>query len=336
MDSSPEEMSGDIHDRSLSDKNLLNTLNKCCVVIPYKDNHKALANCLGSLMIGTSSTTKIVLVDDGSQIPVKNAPNLADFCDDNRLHLICHEKNKGAAAARNTGIQWCVEQDAEIAILLDCDCLVESGFVEMHCQLHTHYVDTVCIGGAVSGIGQGIWAHLDNLMSWFTSVPDAPMREVKGIYHIPTTNMSLKLKNLSKEMPLFDVRLRTGEDVCFIKRLQAARYPILFSPQPKIKHCDRQSFKDFIHHQYRWGLHAFIIRAGDREWHFPLRLLLALLFSLFLPIFAIAASIITIFPWMHRSPTYFKYFPAMLGVYFLKGTAIVVGIIDPKQAIHNK
>jgi GT2 family glycosyltransferase len=335
MDSSPKIMPGNIQDRSLSDENLLNAISKCYVVIPYKDNHKALANCLNSLVTSTASTTKIILVDDGSQIAVKNNPNLAHFCDDTRLHLISHEMNKGAAAARNTGIQWCVEQDAEIAILLDCDCLVESGFVEMHCQLHDHYVDTVCIGGAISGIGQGIWAQLDNLMSWFTSVPDSPMREVKGLYHIPTTNMSLKLKNLSKEMPLFDAQLRTGEDVRFIKRLQAVGYPILFSPQPEIKHCDRQSFTDFIQHQYRWGLHAFIIRVGDREWHFVIRLLLALSVCLLLPIFAIAASIITIYPWAQRSLAYLKYFPAILCIYFLKGTAIVVGIVDPKQAIHN-
>lgn len=336
MDSSSKVMSGNIYNQSSLDENLSNPFSKCYVVIPHKDNHKALASCLGALMTSTSNTTKIVLVDDGSQIAVKNNPNLADFCDDTRLHLISHEMNKGAAAARNTGIQWCVEQDAEIAILLDCDCLVESGFVEMHCQLHADYVNTVCIGGAVSGIGQGIWAHLDNLMSWFTSVPNSPMREVKGLYHIPTTNMSLKLKDLSAEMPLFDARLRTGEDVRFIKRLQTAGYPILFSPQPEIKHCDRQSFKDFIQHQYCWGLHAFIIRAGDREWHFLIRLLLALLVSLLIPIFAIAASIITIYPWMQRFPTYLKYFPAILCIYFLKGIAIVVGIIDPKQAIHSK
>jgi glycosyltransferase involved in cell wall biosynthesis len=334
MDSSSK-VSGNIHDRSLLDEDLLKTLSKCYVIIPHKDNHNALASCLGSLLSNMPSSTKFVLVDDGSQIAVKNNPNLAHFCDDPRLHLICHEMNKGAAAARNTGLQWCVEQDAEIAILLDCDCLVESGFVQMHCQLHAHHVDTVCIGGAIEGIGKGIWAHLDNLMSWFTSVPNSPMREVKGLYHIPTTNMSLKLKNLSQEMPLFDARLRTGEDVRFIKLLQAAGYPILFSPQPEIKHCDRQSFKDFIHHQYRWGLHAFIIRGGKHEWHFLIRLLIASLVCLLLPIFAIAASIITIFPWAQRSLTYLKYFPAILCIYFLKGTAIVVGIIDPKKAIHN-
>jgi GT2 family glycosyltransferase len=335
MDFSPKEISSDIRDHSSLDENLSNPISKCYVIIPHKDNHQALACCLESLMTSTANTTKFVLVDDGSQIAVTNNLNLSHFLDDTRLHLISHETNKGAAAARNTGVQWCIEQDADLAILLDCDCLVESGFVEMHSQLHAHYVNVVCIGGAVNGIGKGIWAHLDNLMSWFTSIPNSPMREVKGLYHIPTTNMSLKLKNLSKEMPLFDVQLRTGEDVRFIKHLQTAGYPILFSPQPEIKHCDRQSFKDFIQHQYRWGLHAFMIRGGDREWHFLIRLLLALLVSLFLPIFAIAASIITISPWLQRSLTHLKYFPAILCIYFLKGTAIVVGIIDPKQAIHN-
>lgn len=97
----------------------------------------------------------------------------------------------------------------------------------------------------MNGVGDGIWATLDNLMSWFTSIPHTPLRDVDGLYHIPTTNMSLKLNVLSQESPLFDAHLRTGEDVQFVQRLRRAGYKLMFSPQPEISHYDRQSFADF-------------------------------------------------------------------------------------------
>jgi GT2 family glycosyltransferase len=305
---------------------------KCCIVIPYKDNSHILARCLASVLSNVPATTLIVVVDDGSEISGKADRNLTQFLGDRRLILLQHSENLGAGSARNTGIQWCYEQGIAIAILLDSDCSVATGFVETHCHLHSQYPEVAVFGGAVHGIGDGIWATLDNLMSWFTSIPNAPLREVDGLYHIPTTNMSLKLNALFPEIPLFDAHLRTGEDVRLVQRLRRNGYKLMFSPQPEISHYDRESFADFLQHQYRWGLHTFALRFPSLQDHKLARFLLIILFVLLLPFFAIAASIITIAPWLRQSLKYWWYFPMILCVYLYKGFAIVVGTYNPQLA----
>ncbi|PZO44179.1 MAG: hypothetical protein DCF19_02975 [Pseudanabaena frigida] len=314
----------------------MNALNqiytKCCIVIPYKDSSHILARCLNSLLSSIPLTTSIVVIDDGSQISGKTDPHLVDFWRDRRLNLLQHSQNLGAGAARNTGIQWCYEQGIEIVVLLDSDCSVQSGFVESHCQLHDRYPEVMVFGGAICGIGKGIWANVDNLMSWFTSIPNSPMREVKGIYHIPTTNMSLKLKMLDREIPLFDIHLRTGEDVRLVKRLRSNGYKLMFSPQPEISHYDRQGFADFLQHQYRWGLHTFVLRFPNYQHNKLVRFLLVPLFILLLPLFAIAASSVSIAPWLRQSLKYLWYFPIVFCVYLWKGLAVIVGTCNPQLA----
>ncbi len=307
--------------------------NKCCIVIPYKDNSHILARCLKSLLSNIPIDTPIVVIDDGSQIVGKTDPNLVDFWSDRRLNLLQHSKNLGAGAARNTGIQWCCEQGIEIAILLDSDCLVRLGFVETHCQLHEEHPEVMVFGGAICGIGEGIWAEVDNLMSWFTSVPNSPMREVKGIYHIPTTNMSLKLKMLAQEIPLFDTHLKTGEDVRLVKRLNRNGYKLMFSSQPEINHCDRQSFTDFLQHQYRWGLHTFVVRFPNYQDYKLARFLLVPLFVLLLPFFAIATSLVSIMPWLQQSLKYLRYLPIIFCVCLWKGVAVIAGTCNPKLGL---
>ena len=148
--------------------------------------------------------------------------------------------------------------------------------------------------------------------------------------------MSLKLNVLSQEIPLFDAHLRTGEDVQFVQRLRRNGYKLKFSPQPEISHYDRQSFADFLEHQYRWGLHTFILRFPQFQHHKLARFLLIILFVLLLPVFAIAASIITILPWLRQSLKYWWYFPMILCVYLYKGLAVIAGTYNPQLATNQK
>ncbi|MEM9544075.1 MAG: glycosyltransferase [Cyanobacteria bacterium P01_E01_bin.42] len=312
----------------------VNYRDRCAVIIPYKDCSTLLAQCLDSLLSVLPESAIAILVDDGSAVEASADPALCSFLQDRRIRYLRHPHNRGPAAARNTGICWCQEREIKLAILLDSDCLVLPNFVETHCNLHEKYPDVVCIGGAIIGLGRGLWAKLDGLMSWFTSIPNLPLREVKGIYHIPTTNMSLKLDLLLPDYSLFDTRFKTGEDVAFCKKLQSGGAKMLFSPQPVIQHLDRTRFKDFLRHQYRWGLHTYVVRFGDRSWGIFRRLLLALTFIVLLPAYAIVASAINMIPWLKQSLMFIQYCPLVLFIYLIKGIAVVVGICFPSIALY--
>jgi glycosyltransferase involved in cell wall biosynthesis len=277
---------------------------------------------------------QVVLIDDGSETPATDHRILQDYLQDPRVHLLQHAENRGAAAARNTGIQWCRTQGIELVILLDSDCVVKPGFVEAHCRLHVEYPHIACIGAAIQGLGAGLWAELDKVISWTTSIPGSPMRSVNGMYHIPTTNMSLKLSHLPRDLARFDARLRTGEDVVFVQKLQQAGISILFHPTPEIEHVDRDTLKGLLDHQYRWGLHTYTVRSNLAQVNHLQRWILALGFGLCIPIYACLGSWLILWPWMAQSLFYGRYYLPLVLVYLVKGLAVLEGIWDPDKALH--
>jgi len=306
----------------------------CCVLIPFKDGEELLLSCLDSLLPQLTDGAEAVLVDDGSRVKAAGNPALQPVLGDSRVHLLTHDANRGPAQARNTGLVWCRDAGAEVVILLDSDCLALPGFVEAHIRLHRENPDRICIGGAIYGHGEGAWARLDAVMSWFSSVPGTPARTVNEPYHLPTTNMSLKLKSLSSPGETFNPRLRTGEDVAFIKDLRRRGESVLFSPEPEIIHQDRTTAAGFFRHQHRWGLHTYAVRFGEENLALWRRALFALAFIPALPVYVVVATALNIVPWLERSPGYLLYVPALLVLYGIKGVGVFLGALNPALALY--
>jgi hypothetical protein len=173
-------------------------------------------------------------------------------------------------------------------------------------------------------------------MSWFTSLPGAPPREVGGPVHIPTTNMSLKIEKLPNRREIFMERLRTGEDVAFLKTLHAAEQRVVFRPQPVIYHYDRTTSSSFIQHQWRWALHTYVVRIGTSRRSALQRFALAAMFFFLIPVFALLSTGLNVRPWLRRSPGYLLYSPVVLLVYIVKGFGVLLGICQPGLALYPK
>lgn len=307
----------------------------CFVLIPFKDGFDVLAKSLKNLHPQLSEGIEVVLVDDGSNPEAAGHPALSPFLDDGRFHLLTHDVNQGPAQARNTGLTWCRDADAEIVILLDSDCLAKPGFIDAHVRLHKAHPNRSCIGGAIHGQGSGVWAGLDALMSWFSSIPETPARAVNEPYHLPSTNMSLKMNKLEPG-DIFNPRLKTGEDVAFIKNLRARGETVFFSPEPEIIHRDRDSFSGFFRHQFRWGLHTYVVRFGEKRLSFWRRALFALAFIPGFPFYVVLTTFLNVAPWLKRSPVYVLYVPLLLLLYAVKGVAVFSGALDPSLALYPK
>ncbi|MBX9635781.1 MAG: glycosyltransferase family 2 protein, partial [Magnetospirillum sp.] len=181
-----------------------------CVLIPFLGRFDQVARAAMALLAQAGPATRLVLIDDGSQPPAAQAAPLARILADSRVTLLRHESNLGVAQARNTGLAQARAHGAEIVIMLDSDCIPGPDFLAAHLALHAAHPEAACIGGAIVGRGQGLWAALDRVMSWCHSVPGQSLHAVHHPYHLPTTNMSLKLARLP--LRAFDSRLRTGED----------------------------------------------------------------------------------------------------------------------------
>ncbi|MET3580141.1 glycosyltransferase involved in cell wall biosynthesis [Mesorhizobium robiniae] len=89
------------------------------LIIPVRDRQYQLDRALASVARQDTLPTETLVVDDGSAANVAIA---GEFRERLNIRLIRHEKNKGAAAARNTGMQ---AADTEWISFLDSDdCLL--------------------------------------------------------------------------------------------------------------------------------------------------------------------------------------------------------------------
>lgn len=307
---------------------------RAAVIVPFLGVPEALAPTLEAVLAHLPRGARLVVVDDGCVAPVSASTTLAFATGDPRLALLRHPQRRGPGAARNTAIGWCRQNGIDLVILLDADCIPPPDFVAQHLARHREHPDVVCIGGAIEGQGTGLWARLDGLLSWFTSMPHSASREVTGAMHIPTTNMSLKLTARLPSGP-FDERLRTGEDVVFVRELQRAEDPLLFCPTPVIMHRDRCRLADMLAHQLQWGRHTYFVRFGGPRDSLLRRAAFALLFGLATPLYASVATWLTLRPWLPRHPRDWPLLPLVWVMYVLKGMAAIDGALRPHRALFD-
>lgn len=90
------------------------------VIVPAYNTEKLLPRCLDSILAQTCTDFDVVLVDDGSK------DGSGAICDaygakDSRVHVI-HQKNSGVGVARNTGLDWAMENsDSQWITFVDSD-----------------------------------------------------------------------------------------------------------------------------------------------------------------------------------------------------------------------
>jgi len=306
-----------------------------CLLVPFLNRFDQVSSLLDHAVPDLLDGACILLIDDGSDPRAEESERLRDHLADRRIVLLRHEQNQGPAAARNTGLAWCREQGIRIVILMDSDCIPAPGLVRSHLDLHERNRGAAAIGGAIEGRGEGYWATLDNFMSWFTSIPDSPEREVKAPYHLPTTNLSLKMETLPDCSEVFETRLKTGEDVAFFLAMRRAGHGFLFCPAPQVQHQDRDDLNGFVRHQFRWGLHTFMVRFGIARRGIVLRLGFALAFLPLLPVYVGFATYLNVRPWMRTRPCVLIHLPIIMILYVIKGFGVFIGALWPRLALNN-
>lgn len=83
------------------------------IIIPVFNRHELIKNALENVFMQSLSNFEVIIIDDGSRQPYR----ASDFSDP-RVRIIRHKQNKGAPAARNTGIQHAA---GELLAFLDSD-----------------------------------------------------------------------------------------------------------------------------------------------------------------------------------------------------------------------
>src|SRR6185312_1286432 len=77
------------------------TMPRVSIIVPVFNRAETLGRAIASVIAQTFSDWEFIIVDDGSDDDLVGA--LAAFPDE-RLRILRHERNRGAAAARNSGV----------------------------------------------------------------------------------------------------------------------------------------------------------------------------------------------------------------------------------------
>ncbi len=87
------------------------------VIIPFFNHHEALKESLGTLLAQTEKDTEVIIVDDGSAIPLSKEEVGAVYT---RPFTLIRQENAGAPAARNSGFR---KSTGQFVIFWDADVL---------------------------------------------------------------------------------------------------------------------------------------------------------------------------------------------------------------------
>ncbi|MBM3205132.1 glycosyltransferase family 2 protein [Candidatus Uhrbacteria bacterium] len=93
------------------------------VIIPVFNHATVLEKCLASLVRQTYRDFEVIIVDDGSEVPITVPDTKFPF----PLRLVQFEENRGAPAARNEGFKHAT---GEFVIFLDADIVLQTTCLE--------------------------------------------------------------------------------------------------------------------------------------------------------------------------------------------------------------
>jgi len=239
--------------------------NKVTIVIPlYNPEMEFLHGTLQIIIKNEDNLIdKIILVDDGSVVSIKNYNN--ELKKISQKIEIIRQENKGPGGARNAGVALA---DTEIVVFLDHDCRPHKDWI-INLIKPIIYDNAVAVGGTV------LTYEEDNIISKFADFRELLRRPVKNkegkITNIITANSAFLRKTFNASDG-FDERLqRAAEDLDFTYKLSKLELQdrLRYTPKAIVAHKHRSTFKDFWKQQFNYGFvsvcHCLYRKRDPRE-----------------------------------------------------------------------
>ena len=213
------------------------------VVIPVRDNVSGLLR-----LVATLRGMQIVVVDDGSTIPVQESDFAGMHCD---VSVLRHQRSKGPAAARNTGLAAC---NTDFVAFLDSDVVPRRGWLE---ALLGHFCDpaVALVAPRIVGMPQA-----DNPVARYEAVRssldlglrEAPVVPYGTVSYVPSAAIICRRAALT-EVGGFDETLKSGEDVDLCWRFIEAGARLRYEPIALVAHDHRTQLRDWLARKTFYG-----------------------------------------------------------------------------------
>lgn len=227
------------------------TAGEVTVVIPVRDDVPGLAALLGDLSASASDAQrrKIVVVDDGS----RDSAAVTTLAAANRATLVRHDRPRGPAAARNTGLD---AVDTPLVAFVDADVRAPAGWLEpLLAHLAAPRVVAVAPRVRTTG-GNGVLARYDQDRGPLDmGAAPALVRPRSKVGYVPSAALVVRTEN-ARALGGFDEQLRFGEDVDFVWRLGKAGGAVRYEPVAVVTHRPRSSVREWLRQRVDYGSSA--------------------------------------------------------------------------------
>jgi glycosyltransferase involved in cell wall biosynthesis len=186
------------------------------VIIPFFNAHDTLCRCIESVARQTSYPREIVIIDDGSDVPIDNFVEMLRSIIDVPIKLLS-QPNRGAAAARNAALQVATSQ---YAAFLDADDIwLPEKLRVQHALMEKHNL-------RLSGHGYAFDARVLANQPSLTAVKTHLIRRNRFIYGNPLFTPTVMVRR--DEFRRFDERFRRVDDYkAWLENFQSGRYMMI-------------------------------------------------------------------------------------------------------------
>ena len=260
------------------------------VVIPVRDNVSGVRRLVSSLR-----GLRVIVVDDGSSCPIELEDLSGAHCDIEVLH---HNRSKGPAAARNTGLAACT---TDFVAFLDSDVAPRRGWLE---ALLGHFCDptVALVAPRIIGLAQSEKA-LARYEAVHSSLDlgqrEAPVLPHSTVSYVPSAAIICRSSAI-RAVGGFDEALQSGEDVDLCWRLIESGARLRYEPIALVAHDHRTELRDWIARKAFYGGSAAPLSVRHPDKTSPLvisgwALTAWILMSLGTGIFQLASLVIAVF-----------------------------------------
>ena len=259
------------------------------IIIPARYAANTLRQTLDSLVkYAYSENIEIIIINDGSEYDIRR------LCSRYPVKIV-DGNGGGAAAARNIGVQ---SAKGRLLIFLDSDCRVAPAWLNTHLAVHETFSGLLAVGGSICmETDARFWARCDHYCSWYNA---APSLLATWVPNHPSANLSMTRATFDQVGPFKEDLPSAGvhEETDWQRRFQAMGGRIRFTPKAAVWHIDRDDFRGFLKHNYKWGYNSISVKTGTDVSRYPWVYSEPLLLIIgFLP-FAIAHTLFTICCWL--------------------------------------